>query len=209
MSCRALLLAVAMLAAACTSLACVQTSAVDLEKPFDRGTFFVDVTETMQEKDSLEAVPTERNIAKELITRKLLLHGLHVAESKEKARYVIAGALKCKWNQLLTFKFQEREEILEYQYEAEFLCSITDTTVSAETGGDPSKSMRLERVDIPFQKNGRMKDNLAKIDIRRLLGTTVGVLRTLPLRRWPRTTSLQATWRPRLQTFRPPRRTGR
>lgn len=175
MSCRALraLLLVTLLAGvACSAVACVRTDARAVDKAIDRGTFFVDITETMQEKDALEAVPTDRNIAQELITRKMLLHGFHLVDSKEKARYVVEGTLKCKWNQLLTFKFREREEILEYQYEAEFLCSLTDTTVK-DDGDDPAKSMRVERVDIPFQKNGRQKDELAKIDIRRLVGTTV------------------------------------
>ena len=173
MALRSPLLATALIAAVFTSLACVETNADNLDKDVGRGTFFVSITETLQERDSLEAVPTERNIASELITRKLMLHGFLLAESKEEARYLIEGSLKCKWNQLLTFKFRQREEILEYQYEAEFLCALTDTT-QPETDGDPTKSLRLERVDIPFQKNGRQKDNLAKIDIRRLVGTTVG-----------------------------------
>lgn len=137
-------------------------------EPLDRGTVYISIEET------LDGEKCDPNISQVLITKKLLLHGFDLVDSKEKARYVIDGKLVCTFHKQLTFDFQDTSQHLEWQYRAEAEVTVRDQKKAkelAEQGKDPDSEEALAFVDIPELINGRIEKDSAKKDIRRYAGT--------------------------------------
>lgn len=137
-------------------------------KPLDRGTFYVEIQET------LEGEKCEPNISQILITKKMLLHGFRRVTERDKARYSITGKLNCTFHKQLTFDFQETSQHLEWQYRAAAEVSVRDEELTKKLkaeGKDPDVESSVAFVDIPELINGRIEKESAKKDIRRYAGT--------------------------------------
>ncbi|MGE3164991.1 MAG: hypothetical protein AB7O52_08795 [Planctomycetota bacterium] len=126
--------------------------------PLNRGTVYVKIEET------LDGEPTAVNLIQELVTRRLLYHGFHLVEAPERARYRVEGSLHCRFHKDHTFDFGDQSTHLEYQFEAQLDCTLTDTQGTSGDTPDPL----TERFAFPEPLiYGRTQMAAAKRDIRR------------------------------------------
>lgn len=129
-------------------------------RALERGTFHLDVTET------LEGEPTTPNITDLFITRRLLYLGFERVEDPAAADYRIEGSVVCTYYQDHQFHYYDHSVHLEHQFQAVVKCTLTE--VAGKDGQEP----RTEVFDFPEPLiYGREKMDDARRDIRRDAGT--------------------------------------
>ncbi|MCI0651574.1 MAG: hypothetical protein L0Z55_06810 [Planctomycetes bacterium] len=162
-------LAIAALAgAACSCTGGSASTAPSGNAPLQRGTVHVAIEET------LDGEPTEQNVATQLVTRALVLHGYTPVADPSQARFLIEGKNTSTFFQDLKFRVLGQETHLEFQYEGEMSATVTDTTLASGAAG------RTETIEVPRERYGRTDGELAERDIRRLVASsaTIKLMRT-------------------------------
>lgn len=134
-------------------------------EPLARGTFYVDVAETVDGEE------TEVNYPEAIIARMLTIHGYKRTKKRDSADIVIVGEMQSRFLRTTEFRYKEAAIRLQHQFEASGRVEVTRPRRAEHPDspkGDTPASSKVapDRVE----SGGHLREEAA-IDIRRMYGT--------------------------------------
>lgn len=142
-------------------------------EPLARGTFYVEVAET------LDGEATQINYPEAIIARMLTIHGYKRTKKRQSADVVIVGEMQSRFLRTTEFRYKNAAIRLQHQFEASGQVEVTRAARDEDEETPKGESSAPSKVAPKRVESGGHVREEAETDIRRMYGTELARAITL------------------------------